>query len=328
MKEHETVSKDDLRDASSTTAALFPSTPDPRHPRHSPLGRFLREPLLHFLLLGALIFAAFKFISTDMNQPGKILITQGRIESLEMAFSRTWRRPPSTSELEGLIRDYIREEVFAREAIALGLDKDDTIIRRRLRQKLEFVSEDVAAQAEATDEQLREYLKKHPDAFRGDRRFTFSQVYLDPQRRGPNLTRDAAQTLAELRRAGSKVDVSALGDSLMLDNEFKALAASELVKQFGEKFAARLSEMPTGQWQGPIESGFGVHLVLMSERTDGSMPALEHVRAAVRREWTNARRVEANEKFYQTLLRRYTVTIERPEVAKGSDVKQLAEARR
>jgi PPIC-type PPIASE domain len=287
-----------------------------------------REPLLHFLLLGALIFAVFKLISSETSQPGKILITQGRIESLETVFSRTWRRPPSANELEGLIRDYVREEVFAREAVALGLDKDDMIIRRRLRQKLEFISEDVAAQAEPTDEQLRAYLKEHPEAFRRDRRFTFSQVYLDPQRRGPNLNRDAAQTLAELRRAGSKVDILALGDSLILDNEFKDLAASELVKQFGEKFAARLGEMPTGQWQGPIESGFGVHLVLLSERTGGSPPALEDVRAAVRREWTNARRMEANEKFYRTLLQRYIVTIERPEVAKNSDGNQVAEAPR
>ena len=206
----------------------------------------VREPLLHFLLLGALIFVAFKFISRETSEPGKILITQGRIESLETAFSRTWRRPPSTSELEGLIRDYVREEVFAREAVALGLDKDDTIIRRRLRQKLEFISEDVAALAEPTDEQLNAYLKAHPDAFRGDRRFTFSHVYLDPQRRGANLSRDAAQVLAQLGRPGSKVDPATLGDSLLLENEFKALPASEVVKQFGEKFAASLGEMHNG----------------------------------------------------------------------------------
>jgi parvulin-like peptidyl-prolyl isomerase len=286
----------------------------------------VREPLIHFLLLGALIFAAFKFISSETSQPGKIVITQGRIESLEIAFRRTWRRPPTTSELEGLVRDYIREEVFAREAVALGLDKDDTIIRRRLRQKLEFVSEDVTALAEPTDDQLRAYLKEQPEAFRGDRRFTFRQVYLDPQRRGANIGRDAAQLLAQLRRAGSNADIAALGDSLMLENEFKALPASEAVKQFGEKFAVKLGEIPAGQWQGPIESGFGVHLVFMSERTDGSLPALEHVRPAVRREWTNARRMEANEKFYQAILHRYVVTIERPEVVKATDVKQVAEA--
>jgi hypothetical protein len=288
------------------------------------VNNLLREPLVHFLLLGALIFGAFKIISRETAEPGKILITQGRIESLETAFSRTWRRPPTASELEGLILDYVREEVFAREAVALGLDKDDTIIRRRLRQKLEFVSEDVAAHAEPSDEQLRAYLKEHADAFRGDRRFSFSQVYLDAQRRGTNLSRDAAHVLTQLGRAGNKVDPATLGDSLMLENEFKALPASEVVKQFGAKFAASLGEMPTGQWHGPIESGFGMHLVLLSERTDGSLPALEDVRAAVRREWTNARRMDANEKFYQTLLQRYTVTIERPEVAKSAERKQVA----
>ncbi|MGZ9143363.1 MAG: peptidylprolyl isomerase, partial [Candidatus Binatia bacterium] len=117
-----------------------------------------------------------------------------------------------------------------------------------------------------------------------------------------------------------------LGDSLMLENEFNGIAAAEVVKQFGERFAAALGAMPVGQWQGPTESGFGVHLVLIAERTDGSMPALDDVRAAVRREWTNARRLEVNEKFYRTLLQRYVVTIERPETAKASDVKQVAEA--
>ena len=267
MKGHETESKDDL----SSTLPLDPR-PSSLDIPHSILERFVREPLLHFLLLGVLIFAAFKFISTDTSQPGKILITQGRIESLATTFSRTWRRPPSASELEGLIRDYIREEVFAREAVALGLDKDDTIIRRRLRQKLEFISEDVAAHAEPTDEQLRAYLKEHPDTFRGDRRYTFSQVYLDPQRRGANLSRDAAQVLTQLGRPGSKVDPATLGDSLMLENEFKALPASEVMKQFGEKFAASLGEMPTGQWHGPIESGFGVHLVLL-KRAHRGLPA-------------------------------------------------------
>lgn len=288
----------------------------------------VREPLVHFLLLGVLIFGAFKIISSETIELGKILITQGRIESLEIAFSRTWRRPPTASELEGLIRDYVREEVFAREAVALGLDKDDTIIRRRLRQKLEFVSEDVAAHAEPSDEQLRAYLKAHADTFRGDRMFTFRQVYLNPQQRGTNLRRDASQLLTQLRRSGSQTDISVLGDSLLLENEFNGIAAAEVVKQFGEQFAAALSEVPVGQWQGPIESGFGVHLVLMTERMDGSPPALEDVRPAVRREWINALRRETNEKFYRTLLQRYTVTIERPEVAKNADVNRVAEAQR
>ena len=116
--------------------------------------------------------------------PGHILVTPGRIAALATAFQRTWQRPPTASELDGLIREYIREEVSTREAIVLGLEKDDSIIRRRLRQKLEFVSEDVAAQTEPTDDQLRAYLRGHPDTFRVEPRFTFSQVFLNPERRG------------------------------------------------------------------------------------------------------------------------------------------------
>ena len=164
----------------------------------SSMKNLMREPLLHFLLLGALIFVAFKFISRETSEPGKILITQGRIESLETAFSRTWRRPPSRKRIGRLDPRLRSRRSFRARSGRPRSRKDDTIIRRRLRQKLEFISEDVFAHAEPTDEQLHAYLKEHPDTFRGDRRFTFSQVYLDPQQRGANLNRDAAQVLAQL----------------------------------------------------------------------------------------------------------------------------------
>jgi hypothetical protein len=285
--------------------------------------KLLKEPLLHFMLLGAAIFGAYGLLSKGTaTEPRTLVVTQGRIEALATAFHRTWQRPPTASELDGLVRDYIREEVCAREAIALGLDKDDTVIRRRLRQKLEFVSEDITAQAEPTDDQLRAYLKGHPEAFRVEPQFTFSQVFLNPERRGDDLSRDAVQLLAQLRQAGT--DAGTLGDSLLLDHRFDALPAGVVAKQFGESFAATLGELPSGQWHGPIASGYGAHLVFVSERTEGRLPALEEVRDAVRREWANAQRLEANEKFYQTLLQRYTVTIEGPLPAKAAENKQLA----
>jgi hypothetical protein len=287
----------------------------------------LREPLLHFLLLGTAIFVAFHWMAGDTTtKQGEIVVTQGQIEHLAAGFTRTWQRPPSAEELDGLIRDYVREEVAAREAVVLGLDRDDTIIRRRLRQKLEFVSEDLAALAEPTDAELRVYLKEHADAFRTEPRFTFSQVYLDPQRHGGNLARDTAQLLVQLQQAGSHADGAALGDSFLLEHRFEAVSAGEVAKQFGEKFAAKLGELTPGQWQGPVESGYGVHLVLVSERTQGRVPELAEVRDAVRREWANAHRLEAKEKFYQALLQRYTVTIEKPQSA--DDEKKLAEVRR
>src|SRR6476620_7917609 len=150
--------------------------------------RFIREPFLHFLLLGALIFIAHRFLSKRIDDgPGRIVITQGQINSMVIGFSRTWQRPPTREELEGLIRDRVRAEVYCREAVAMGLDQDDPVIRRRLQQKLEFVTNDVAALAAPTDAELTAYLKTHADRFRVDRWVTFSQVYLDPNKRGEHL---------------------------------------------------------------------------------------------------------------------------------------------
>ena len=287
--------------------------------------RILREPLLHFLLLGAAIFAAYSLLSQrSSGEPGRVVISVGQVAAMEVGFTRAWQRPPTREELEGLIRDRVQEEVYYREAKALDLDKDDTIVRRRLRQKMEFVTDGVAALAEPTDDELTGYLKAHSDVFRVERRFTFSQVYLNPERRGANLARDTGQLLAQLQQAGDKADVSELGDSFLLEHKFQSLPASEAVKLFGDKFAAKLGELSPGQWQGPVESGYGVHLVWVSERTEGRVPALEEVRDAVHREWASTQRLEANEKFYQELLKRYVVTIERP---KPAEEKRIADAK-
>jgi len=280
--------------------------------------KLMREPLVHFLLLGAAIFAAYSLMSKGSSgEPGKIVVTQGQLASIRVGFTRTWQRPPTREEWEGLIRERVREEVYYREALALSLDKDDLIIRRRLRQKMEFVANDVAAQVEPREAELTEFLAKHPDRFRVEPRFTFRQVYLNPAKRGVNLARDAAQLLARLNQAGGNTGFAAMGDSFLLDHEFTVVPASEVAKQFGEKFAAKLSEISPGPWQGPVESGYGVHLVRVGERTQGGAPALADVREAVRREWDNARRLEANETFYQELLKRYTVTIENPELVEA-----------
>ena len=280
----------------------------------------LREPLLHFLLLGAGLFVALDLVGKGSNgDPGRIVVTQGQIEHIAATFARVHERLPDPPELEALIRDHVREEVYVREALALGLDRDDTIIRQRLRQKVEFLSEDVAASVEPTDADLQAYLTAHPETFRVERRFTFSHVYLNPERRRDSLARDATQLLARLKQAGAGADLVALGDPFLLDHEFNRMAASDVVQQFGERFATKLGELPLGEWQGPLESGYGAHLVLVNERTEGRLPALGEVRDSVRREWQNVQRLEANEKFFQGLLDRYTVVVEqeRPVHAEG-----------
>jgi hypothetical protein len=274
--------------------------------------RLLKEPLLHFILLGAGIFLAYSLLQRNggAREPDQIVVTVGQIEQMAAGFTKTWQRPPTPDELAGLVRDRVREEVYCREALALGLDREDTVIRRRLRQKMEFVSDDVAAVAEPTEAELEEYLRANPDAFRVERRFTFRQVYLDPEKHGEKLAGDAAQLLAQLDHVGAQADLSALGDSLMLEPEYADLPASEVARQFGGAFAKALGGLEPGRWLGPVESGYGVHLVFVRERADGRLPALAEVREAVRREWDNAHRVAANEAFYSELLKRYRVTIE------------------
>ena len=189
--------------------------------------RLLREPLLHFLLLGAAIFAAYSLVSKRSgDEPGKIVVTQGQIAAMAEGFTRTWRRPPTREELEGLIRDRVHEEVYCREAMALGLDKDDTIIRRRLRQKMEFVTDDVAALARADRRRVeRVSATRTPIRFASQRQFTFSHVYLNPEKHGEHLARDAAQLLAQLNQAGGKADVSALGDAFLLEHTVRSVPA-------------------------------------------------------------------------------------------------------
>jgi len=276
----------------------------------------LREPLLHFFLLGALLFAAHGWLRrNDRSGPESIVVTRDDVDSLAAAFARTWQRPPSGEELESLIDDHVREEVYVRAAIAMGLDDDDVIIRRRLRQKMEFVSEDLASRAEPTDDQLRAYLESHPDAFRAPRRLSFRQVYLDPARHGENVARDAEELLVRLGELGPDADVSGFGDSVMLESAYPSMAETEIARLFGDQFAAALGALPLGRWQGPIRSGYGLHLVAVSERREGRMPDLDEARDAVRREWDDARRLEANETFYQGLLKQYVVTIDAPGVA-------------
>ncbi len=281
--------------------------------------KLLREPLLHFLLLGAIIFAIYGLVSKHTaSKPGEIVVTQGKVENLVTGFTRTWQRPPSQEELQGLIRDYVREEVAYREALAMGLDRDDTIIRRRLRQKWEFLSDNLATQAEPTDADLQTFLQSHPDTFKTETTFTFRHVYLNPQAHGANLPRDAARLLTQLGHAADTADLNALGDPFILEHQFEKVPVTEIKKMFGEQFASGLGAMKTGQWQGPVQSGYGEHLVFVNARTDGHLPALAEIRTEVQRELANAKRFESEEKLYQALLKRYTIRIEPPEEKKAA----------
>jgi PPIC-type PPIASE domain len=272
----------------------------------------LREPLLQFLVLGAALFGLFHLVNKEKAEtPARIVVSSARIANLADGFARTWRRPPSKEELQGLVDDYIRDEVFYREGRAAGLDRDDVIIRRRVRQRMEFLAEDISA-PEPSEAQLAAYLEANPERFRTDDHLTFHQVFLSAARRGRAIDDDSKQVANALDRAEAAVDKTALGDPFLLGEEFQAVSQSEVSSIFGESFAKRISMMEQGRWQGPISSSFGQHFVYIGERIPGGLPPLDAVREAVRREWSNARRLEAEQKLYGSLRERYEIVVEAP----------------
>jgi len=260
-----------------------------------------------------LLFALHAFL-TRSSAPGdtEIVITAGKIEHLAGLFARTWQRPPTAEELKGLIDQHVKEEIFSREAMKLGLDREDTIIRRRLQQKMEFIAEDFAAATEPAEQELEAYLDQHPEVFRTDTRFTFRQIFLDPGQRGDSLERDAAALLAKLGETDGAVDRVELGDRTLLPPELTDESMRTIESYFGADFAAALGEAPLGEWTGPIRSSFGTHLVFVAQRAEPSRPELDEVRDQVVREVMNARREEAQRVFLNSLLDKYEVRIEWP----------------
>jgi hypothetical protein len=271
--------------------------------------RLLREPLVHFLVLGAAVFAVVTLVGRRATDaPDQIVVTRGQVERLAADFARFHRRPPSPEEHQGLIRDYLHEEVSYREALAMGLDRDDPVIRNRLREKMEFIFDDVGDLAEPTDQQLETYLQQHPEMFRSAPRMTFDQIYLDPHRRAAALASDATALLVELNRG--TVNAAERGDPFLLPPTFAAISSTEVVALFGDSFASALERASLGGWQGPIPSGYGQHLVRVRARTPAGAPPLVEIRDAVRGEWLNSARQATRAKLYAAILARYSVTIE------------------
>jgi hypothetical protein len=274
---------------------------------------WLREPLLHFLLIGAALFAVYHFLNQgETGAPREIVVTEPRVEALAENFAKTWMRPPSADELKGLIDDYVAEEVYYREAIAMGLDRDDTVIRRRLRQKMEFISEDVTSAVQPTDEELQAYLEQHAEKFVQPPRLTFQQVFFSAERRGETARRDAEKLLSELNAGRGPANPAEAGDPTLLPPAMESASPQDITNSFGSEFASAVESAPVGQWAGPVQSGYGVHLVRVDERDAGTMPTLAEIRPVVQREWESEQRRNVNDALLATLRAKYEVRVEGP----------------
>jgi hypothetical protein len=269
--------------------------------------KLLREPLLHFLVLGAALFLVFD-LSNESDQPGerRIVVTPEQVEQLAGQFSRTWLRPPTPGELDGLVERYVRSEIYYREALAMGLGQDDPYVRNRLALKLEVLLDDLSVETEPGDAELDDFLAANAERFAEPARLSFRQVYLNPERH-PDPAGEAQRLLGLLRDGG---DPGALGDVSMLIPGLDGATPDEIARQFGENFAKALVTLEPGGWVGPVRSSFGLHLVRVSQRQSARQPVLAEIRDTVLAEWRDQRRRETGEQAYRRLRERYDIVME------------------
>jgi len=276
----------------------------------------IREPLVHFLLIGAGLFLLFGLKGNPASLSGgqsgpltaRIVITQGDIDQMIALFGKTWQRTPTEEEIKGLIDEFVRDEIYYREAIAIGLDKDDSVLRRRLRQKMEFIFEDITSRAEPKDEDLNAFLKKHSEKYLIDPQMSFRHVYVNADKRGKSADADARQILAQLNEGA---DPDSVGDPLLIESEIRLAPLWDIRKQFGDQFSRGLLTLKQGRWDGPVLSGFGLHLVFVRKRVGGRLPELTEVREMVKRDWMFEKQKELKDAAYAKIRERYTVVVER-----------------
>ncbi len=275
----------------------------------SALPGFLGEPLFHFLLAGAALFGLYALVADAPDvRENRIVIDDRQVSRITEQFQRTWLRQPTENELANLIEEHVREEILYREALAMGLDEDDLVVRRRMRQKLEFMFEDLTAVRDPTDEELGAFLEEHADIFRRPPRVTFRQVFVNVDTRGALAAPAAEEALARLRQ-DEDMDPGTLSDPTLLPAAMAAASPDDIARVFGTELAEQMADLPAGEWSGPVRSTYGLHLVRIDEREPGRMPSLDEVRADVLRDWEGQRRQQANDAFYEALRGRYDIEV-------------------
>jgi hypothetical protein len=273
----------------------------------------LKEPLVHFLLAGTALFGAYTLIngvseSSDADKVQQIQVAAGDVEWLAQNWTTQWRRPPTQEELRGLVTDYLNEQLLAREARALGLEDNDVIVRRRLAQKLTFLLEDTIRRTEPSEAELQQFYAEHPERFRSDARISFEQIYFSPAHRD-NARSDAIDAL-RLLEAGTSLPLGELGDRLLVETEFHDEAEQSISGSFGPEFARAVLSLNPGAWRGPIESGYGLHLVRISTVQDGRLRPFSEVRDRVIEEWRREQNISAKQRYLGELRNKYGLVLD------------------
>jgi hypothetical protein len=267
--------------------------------------RLAREPLVHFLLLGLLLFLLYELVGGSGGDR-TIRVDDKVVAALTAQFTRTWQRPPTPDELRGMVDSYVRDEIFYREGMAVGLDRDDPLIKRQVRQKFEILAEESEAFKPPTDELLLDWMKAHPERYAEPSVVTFDQVLIDPVGHGRG-TEGMVKSVRARLAAGA--DPATVGDGRMLPPRIVYMPLDLVARDFGGDFAKDLGAAKVGGWEGPIKSGYGLHLVRVERRIPGRMPELSQVKAVVARDWEADRRSKAVDAYYRRLRSEYQVEL-------------------
>src|SRR5271167_4531254 len=275
--------------------------------------RWLREPLLHFLLLGVALFAVYGYLHRGrlgIESSRQIVLSLDELRQMDMYFESQWHRQPTPAEFQAMVEDKVREEVLYREALAMGLDKDDTIVKRRMAQKMQFLAEDVAAAHEPSTAELKAWFDKNSSKFALPSRYSFRHLYFSPDKRGKSAQDDAAKALTKIaaQPEDSKLAAS-LADQFMFQDYYSDRAPEALAKEFGPQFVVALEQLKPGSWQGPVESGYGWHLVYVDTIIPGRIPAFEEMESDVKTAWLAEQKQQAWQKAYTEMRAKYSVLV-------------------
>ena len=274
---------------------------------NSKVKTLLREPIVLFILIGSVIYL-LQALAFNTNPSGskQIIVSSVQLKQLENGFSNTWMRPPTEIELEGLIANYIRNEVFYREALAMGLEENDQVIRNRLRQKLELLMDNMASVNVPSQQMLEAYLQESADDFKGDYRVSFIQVFVNPEEHS-DPQNVALNLLKQLQEGARPED---LGDATLMGYSFPDYSQTDVGRRFGSDFSRQVIQVESDEWSGPLYSGMGLHLIRIDHFENGTLPELSEIQNSVEREWMAKKKSEFKAATYEKLLEGYDVLIQ------------------
>jgi peptidyl-prolyl cis-trans isomerase C len=281
------------------------------------LKKLAREPLVHFLLIGAGIYGLYGiYVGVEHSDNERtVTVSADDIQALANQWTRLWSRSPTEEELAGVVRDHVRTQILFREAVAMGLDVGDTVIERRLAQKVELLARGLITPAEPTDEVLQAWYEDNPDRFKHPDLYTITHIFFDPDKREEVTLDDAEVALANLNALDElPANYSEYGDRFMLQSYYSMRSELELRKMFGTGFVEQIVRLEPGRWHGPVLSGYGTHLVMINEIMLAPQPAYDDIKERLKEEWMAGQIDEMSERFVDELISRYEILVEETEV--------------